>query len=470
MVRIQVNNNAITLHGSMKTLNEVYDSLAVRNPNAHYLRRYMKPGWDGKYHLIKENGTGKTGILPAVYSLLKEMGHKVEFEDFRGMEEIKYKIPKRLGTFKFRPYQVDALRAIARNKVGDLWFPRGIIKAATNAGKTAISAGIHKMFKQKTILLTNSTELFEQGLEEWEQLLPGKVGYVGKGKAVWNDFMVCMVKTLSNNARKYANELHKYKVVIVDECDLANNKTFDGVLKYLFNAPIKVGLTGTIFMSKLKKDELKAVYSKEKFGELLYDISNKKLIDEGYSSKVEIKIIKGNTKKVPTDLTWKEVYEKFIVLNGQRNKRVVKRVVTKYLAGKKPILVIGQRQKHIKIMYNRLSKALPGAKIGWVHHDRKGRFDIVNDFKNGYLEILVGSMILKRGKNFPLMQYMLNAAGGKGPEGAIQLLGRATRKHVSKEVTEYEDMWDEGNYLKSHSRRRVAYYKNEQIPVTNKYS
>ena len=351
-----------------------------------------------------------------------------------------------------------------------MYFPRGVLKIATNGGKTLLAAGLYLSFKQKTIILTNSTELFRQGLVEWEELLPGKVGFIGGGKVKWNDFMICMVKTLHNRRNEYASKIGEYKVVVVDECDLADNKTYKDVLKYLFNAPVKVGLTGTIYMSKLKKDLPKNMNLKKAFGEQLDEVTNRELIDKGHSSKVTVNFIKGNTLPVPKDLEFRDIYTQFVVKNKKRNIRIVKRVANKYLEGKKPILVIAQRQAHILKLYKRLKKKLPGAKIDWVHHDRKERFTIIDEFKDGHLEILVGSMILRRGKNFPLMQYMINAAGGKNPEGPIQLLGRAMRKHFSKEVTEYEDIWDEGQYLKSHSRRRAAYYKAEQIPVTNKYS
>ena len=70
----------------------------------------------------------------------------------------------------------------------------------------------------------------------------------------------------------------------------------------------------------------------------------------------------------------------------------------------------------------------------------------------------------------PLMKYMLNAAGTKSQANILQWIGRATRKSETKKKTIIEDFWDEGYYLKRHSRKRWITYKNEKFPVTNKYS
>jgi superfamily II DNA or RNA helicase len=109
-----------------------------------------------------------------------------------------------------------------------------------------------------------------------------------------------------------------------------------------------------------------------------------------------------------------------------------------------------------------------GLKVDWVHGERKDRHKVVRDFKNGKIDVLVGSYILKRGKNFPLMTALIHAAGGRSASTVLQVLGRATRKHESKEYTVVDDFWDTGKYLETHSRKRYKTYIKEQIKVFKK--
>lgn len=473
MITLRLNNTKFQVLGDLKIRNKLYALLAIRNQNAFYLRKYMPKGWDGKIHYMTDAGYVQAGLFTETVRLINEMGVEYKVDDLRELDRMKIKTVTQLGNLTPRDYQYAAVDALVTNMVGDTYMPRGIFKVATNGGKTIIAALTYKSFKKKCIWITGSKELFTQALKELEELIPGEVGWIGKEgkqKIKWNKFMVVMVKTASNMIHEIKNELTQYETLIVDECDLSDNKTFKSVLINLWNCPIKLGMSGTIFMSKLKKDEARNMNMRAMFGELLYDITNRKLIDAGHSSKVRVKFIRGNTDEVDPTLSYGEVYEQYIVNNKKRNLRIAKRVTKKFLLGYKPILVIAQRQKHILKLYRLLKKKLPGARIDWVHHARKERHEVVASFKDGFLDILVGSMILKRGKNFPLMHYMINTGGGKAPENPLQLLGRAMRKHSSKKFTTFEDMWDLGKYLKSHSRRRFIYYKNEQIPVKNKYS
>lgn len=65
----------------------------------------------------------------------------------------------------------------------------------------------------------------------------------------------------------------------------------------------------------------------------------------------------------------------------------------------------------------------------------------------------------------PLIKYMQNAASGDSQITALQLIGRAIRKHESKTKVYYEDFWDEGAYLRRHSKHRIMYYKKEGYKV-----
>lgn len=468
MIDITIKNSVSKVSGLAKDTLKVYKAFGVKNPNAFFLRRHMPKGWDGQFHFIKDNGNFDTGLLPRVIEFCKEVGIKYELHDERDKKFLKRaELVTHNASWEYRDYQLEAVKSVVDLKIAGKRFPRCTIKAATNAGKTGISAGIYLSYKKApTIFLMNSKELFDQALEELPVLLGESVGQISSKKIEWADFMVVMVQTLKNRLNTITPKLANYKVLIVDECDLAANKTNKKVIGALHTTVVRVGLSGTVNASKLKKDQIKNWTIEGFFGPEAYDISNRALIDKGVSSEVAVRFIKGNRDTIEAN-GWQDEYEKGIVENKLRNKKCLKRVMYHLSKGRSNQLIIAQRHKHIMNLLDLFNKAKKKGLlekdivIDWVHHERKDRAKVVAAFKEGKVDILIGSMILKRGKNFPLMKFMINAGGGKGIENTLQLLGRAFRgcKH-------YEDFLDRGEYLSKHSRRRYIYYKNEKLKVS----
>lgn len=468
MIKITVTNNICELGGLLKEQNKLFEAFKVRIPGAFYLRKYMPRGWDGKKCYITEAHRFKTGLLPDILRKCEELKIEYTLIDNRPLKLIrKPEFTRDLcppyemrGKYK---YQGDAVKALIKNKVGGLKFQRGGIKVATNGGKTVISSGIYMAYQEPTIFLMNSKELFEQALKDIPKIIDERVGIIGKGKVIWAKFMICMVGTMKSRMPSIKQKLQEYKVLIVDEGDLVDNKTNKTVIQNLYNTMVRVQLSGTLNASPLKKGLIHNMNVKEFFGDIIFEVTNRELIDLGISSEVEVKFLEGNIDPM-IGYGYPDQVEHGIIVNKDRNRKIIQRSLYHALEGRRNQLIIAQRHRHIKRIYNRLVKAHIGLNIDWVHHSRKDRFQVVDKFEKGEIDILVGSMILKRGKNFPLMNYMLVAGGGKSPANILQLLGRAFRgcKHM-------EDFWDEGKNLKQHSRRRALFYKKEKIKVINNF-
>ena len=86
-------------------------------------------------------------------------------------------------------------------------------------------------------------------------------------------------------------------------------------------------------------------------------------------------------------------------------------------------------------------------------------------FRSGEIDILVSTTIIARGKNFPKLRYMCNAAGMSSEEKTIQFLGRLVRTFKGKNKVYLDDIQYQGKYLSRHSRRRARYYKDENLKV-----
>jgi superfamily II DNA or RNA helicase len=282
--------------------------------------------------------------------------------------------------------------------------------------------------------------------------------------------MIVMVKTGLNKIDEIHNDIAKYRVLLVDECDLSTSDTYKNFIKYTYRCYWKIGMSGSALVDKRKSKLQKNETIRAQFGEVLGEITNKEQIDKGYSAKVIVNIWKGNTEvKIKGDFP--QEYLRGIIESPERNKKVIKRLKTHIRKQRLPILILVKNHAHIKKLFPKIEKVARknGLKADWVHHKKKGRFDISKKFKDGNLDILLGSYILKRGKNFPLMRALINASGGDSMENTLQILGRATRAHESKTKTYLDDFHDEGVYLKRHANRRYRVYRDEKLRVIRRY-
>lgn len=466
---LEVNNNKTRLSGSLKILNQLDKDFAIRHPNAFFLRRTMGRGWDGKQHYLTQAGYIKTGLLPKMINKIKEHGHDVEIHDYR--ETLPKPImPKIIGEHTPRPYQEKAIKSIINNHIGDFYFPMGVINAATNAGKTTIAAGIWEAYNRDVpaILLINDGDLYNQFLDEIPKLV-GKenFGYI-RGKDIkFNKFTIAMVQTLTRRTVEFARELSNFGICLVDEADLADNKTYKRCIEKLYNTSVRVGLSGTIYMSKLAKDKLKNENLRCFLSDEVFTITKREMIDKGFSTELVVKIIKGNIKPGMKG-SYQEEYKNLITNNDDRHLVSAKRTEWNLNKGRLPALIVCQFHEHIDNM-EKVYREYFGNKyrIVTVHHETKNRKQIFQDCRDGKIDILISSFIVKRGKNLPLLKYMQNAAGGDSNETISQLMGRMERKHQSKSKSYIDDLWDDGYYLKRHSNHRVVYYKKEKIKVIN---
>ena len=479
MVTIAINNNKCKIECTAKLRLQLQKAFKIRHPNAFFIRKggYAQPGWDGKIDFITDAGYFKTGLLPQVCKWLDETKEEYTFEDHRLEFNVKPLVPKSIGDFTLvgdRRYQRQAIKSIIFNNIKGLVFNIGVINAATNAGKTTIMAGLYLSYHRKipAIILLKDGDLFEQFKKEIPQLIGEEdFGYVRGKEAKWNNFTIAMVQTLSRDIKKYKKELTRFGMVLVDEADEGESKSFRTILTNLYNTRIRVGLSGSIYMSKLAKDKPKTQALKSFFGDQVFEITKKDMVASGHSTPVVVKIHKGSDyKPIPKD--WQLEYDTNITNNIDRAKKGLKLLEFNAKLKRLPALVICRYHKHIELLYDLYNKKL-GEKYrvemvhGGIHS--KIRKELLEDFRVGKIDILISSFIIKRGKNHPLIRYIQNAAATDSQETISQIMGRGERTHESKKIYYLDDFFDKGSYLQRHSKHRVIYYQKEGFKVIKKY-
>lgn len=460
----------------LKFAQKLYQEFSVRHPNAFYLRTRQRgmQNWDGKIHYINKHGEFKIGFLPAVYEKCIEYGIKPKVVDMRKPLPKVKRVVTKIGKYKLRPEQEKAVKAIISNQVGNSLFQIGVLDYTVNAGKTLIMSSLYLSYKRqlKTLLITNDSDWLNQAREEFKQYLPGEDITFVQGKVLnWSNFTIGMVQSISRNMRFYQQELSKIDMVLVDEADQGGSKQYQNVLTRLFNTRVRIGLSGTIYMSKLAKDKVKNMNLEGFFGKVVAEFKLKDSIKKGYSTKTIVKMVPsrpwyGNWES--EFVTYKDIYDDSITLNRYAKRMAYARLKWNINQGRYPALVVCKHIAHCENLYKFFKKKLGDAyNLSYVHVNTpsKLRQQIMKDFREGKIDILVSTTIIARGKNFPKLRYLLNAASMNSQEKSIQFLGRLVRTDESKNKVYLDDLHYPGNYLSRHGRHRKQYYQKQELKV-----
>ena len=445
-VKIIIENcNNCSLDVSAKIGLKLYKEFSIKHPNAFYLRGKVK-NWDGMVHFINKGAQFKIGLLPLVVAKCKEFGYKVKVIDTRPKLELPKKPVTKIAQFDLREEQIQAVSSILYNKVENIPFHIGVIDYTVNAGKTAVMVALYLSFKRKlkTLLITNDSDWLNQAKREFKDYLPNEQVTFVQGSKVdnWSNFSIGMIQSLSRNVKKYQRELTKIDMVLVDEADLAGSKSYQTVLTHLYNTRVRIGLSGTIYMSKLVRDKLKNMNLRAFFGDIIAQFKLSESIKKGYSTDTEVKMVDANF--------WYNNY------------------VYNISYGRLPALIVCKFIKHAENIYKYIKKHLDKKyTIAVVHVETKDkeRRDIMERFRQGKIDILVSTTIIARGKNFPLLRYMINAADMDSQEKNIQFLGRLVRTHEGKDKAYLDDIHYPGKYLNRHGNHRRIYYQKQNLKV-----
>lgn len=473
------NTNQCELDVPLKIAQRLYKDFLVKHPNAFFLKTKVKGmrDWDGNVKFISQTGVFKIGLLPLVINKLKEYGYVkgVKVIDMRKPINTKPKIVKEIGNYKLRPEQIKAISSITNNKICNVPFHIGVLDYTVNAGKSLIMSALYYSFKKelRTLLITNDADWLRQSKQEFTQYLPNEpITFIqGKVNGSWNNFSIGMIQSISRNLRYYQNELSKVDMVLVDEADLAGSKQYQTVLTHLINTRVRIGLSGTIYLSKYAKDRLKIMTLKSFFGEVLAQYKLKDSIKDKHSTQTIVKMVPpgkwfGNW--VSSEVDYSSIYNDTITKNKYAYQMALDRIRYNLKYNRIPALVVCKFVEHCENLYRYFLKELGDTyNIAYVHVNTptKLRKKIMEDIRSGKIDILISTTIIARGKNIPKLKYLLNTASMGSQEKSIQFLGRLVRTSEDKSLVHLDDLQFPGNYLSRASKRRKMYYQSEGLKV-----
>lgn len=274
-----------------------------------------------------------------------------------------------------------------------------------------------------------------------------------------------MVQSLSSNIKRYQRFLSEIDMVLIDEADVIDNKTYKTVIQHLYNSRIRIGLSGTIYMSDQKKKLIHNLNIMSFIGDKVNQVKLVDMIEKGYSTPITCKLVYAPF-KYSKEVDYPTEYKEVICDNKEAWKFSLDR--TRYNLKRKrlPALIVCKFIDHCENLYKYYVKHLGNDySIQYVHHKTKGRDKILQDFREGRIDVLIATTIISRGQNFPELKYLQNTASMDSNEKSIQILGRLARTHMNKKKAYLDDLQFPGHYLKRHGNHRKTYYQKENLKV-----
>jgi superfamily II DNA or RNA helicase len=431
----------------LKALCELY---SFKAPGAEYSTSYKRRQWDGKIRFISRGGVFKTGLLSRVLADLKKID--CEPEIFGDLHHIitKHKLDYTIQGFTYYDYQKELIE-IGLGKM------RGIIKSPTGSGKTLIMAGLIKALEgRKMVILFNAKQLLTQTYDFLTETCGmDNIGLCFGEGYIYGDIMLCTVQSIE---RILDTHLEEAEVLMVDEChEFANGKTTLAALRSFPKALYRFGFTATPPSDSIPRYNLEG-----SLGPVEQVVSTADLVDEGTLTKPIIQLIdrQYSASGADEDLGFLDVYEDYIVNNDARNeiiKEIVNDIRRKHDNAR--ILILTKSLGH-----GRTLEKLVGGRCDFLEglNSISERYSSITRFRNHRgPSVLIGTKILQTGINIEEITHFINARGMKSEIATLQALGRALRRHDSKDVVYIYDFLDKEKYLRQHSTARKRHYENE---------
>ena len=450
-MKIEVNTlNSRLITDNPKIIDALYRLYAEKVPGYQYSRAYKNKHWDGFTHFVSKLGIFKTGLLSRVLEDLNKVGANPEVEYTPSLPSI---TPNdwELKNFKYYDYQRDfILKAIEEH--------RGIIKSPTGSGKTLIMAGLVKALAgRKMVILFNAKQLLTQTYEFFTKNCNlDNIGLCCGEGYIYGDTMLCTVQSIEKILDTHLKET---EVLMVDEChEFANGKTTLAAIRAFHKAQYRIGFTATPQSFHIPKYNLEGA-----LGPVWEVVDTSGLIDSGKLTKPVIQLINRpyNASGIDDNMSYTEVYHSYISANDSRN-NIIKDIVNeiKQKNKKSRILILTKSLDHGRALEDLLRDGdvqfLEGAtSLG-------ERYKSIAKFRRATgSSVIIGTKILQTGINIEEITHFINARGMKSEIATLQALGRALRRHETKEKVYIYDFMDKEKYLKEHSYSRKQHYEKE---------
>lgn len=470
MATVYINNTVSKWEASEEEEKIIIEANSAQYKNFRHVPGYQTGAWDGLVRMYNQRSrTLPTGLVEETIEALEEAGYYTEeyCEDIPPLKdregaEIYYELDE--------GHQLRCLEAMCRNE-------RGIIHAATNAGKTKIAQAWCALHDVKVLYLVPSKELLKQTVQSFSASTNLDVGYISAehGWKLGRDVTVCLVSSVAKRKSKKTKKILNQKAVdgfkaiakdfgavIVDECHHLTADTWRWVLKQLTNASYRYGLSGSPWEHD---NEAEALRVKALLGPVIAEVYNDELIEKGWSAKPTISMI-----DVPCSYELQlddyiDIYDEGIVRNTLRNSMIIS-ICREFQQNNETCLIVCNRLEHCEALSDMLEVSEIEHRTIIGGSNPRERDEDLACFKAGYFPVLI-STVLSEGVDIPSLNGIILSSGGKSSKQMLQRVGRGLRKKsTGKNEVKIFDFYDNSHtILENHSCQRMKLYEKECFKV-----
>lgn len=400
------------------------------------------------------------GFLPLIRKAAEGGGFPLEVSDIR-------KRPcEPLGgarTDYLRDYQAGALeRVLGRSSASGGPLERGIIQAATGAGKTEVFTALTQVLPCRWLIVVPGNDLLGQAVARIKLRTGQEPGACGDG--IWNARRVTVATYQTLHARRGTIEgrqlLALTEGLVCDESHGCGEGVVYDIAQACVNAYWRFGFSAT----PLARGDRKSLFAVGAFGPVIYKISAQSLIERGFLSKPTIRVCSFRHDPMAlVGMEYDELYNAAIVRNAARNAVVLDVCLNR---AQRPGFVFVERVEHGRELTRLLTRAKLNVAFRWGAFSSETRKDAIQKLRRGELDFVVCNRIFNQGVDVPELKSCVNAASGKSTIQTLQRLGRGSRVTETKTTFEMWDFSDQGHrWLEEHSRARVRAYEKESYAI-----
>lgn len=498
---IRVQNVELFLEGDVprEVVDEIQDALSYVIPNYKFTTRYKQQEkqaalglfkgelWDGTITIAKRfyKGNGvlrsPSGLLSYIKEILSANGVSYNVRD------------ERPGTIPAPGYSTPglALRDYQEKSVmKGLNRTRGVLKAATGAGKTEmVVAMVARAAVFPAVFYVTSCDLLEQAYDRFKKYVryngaETEIGRVGGGHCEIHPITIATVQSCQRaldgkytkrkdddyqpddrtkfteaQKRTIKDMVKEAQFAYVDECQHVSCETIQSIMSNSHRAKIRVGGSASPW-----RDDGLDILIEACFGRRFCDIDASFLIRNGYLVKPWITFNHFNQALGPA-ADWHAHYSTYVVQNDERNAWIAERAAHHMERGR-PTIILVKWTEHAEI----LQDLIPGSKIltssGKKKKSPKKRKEILDEMRAGETKCIIGTSLLDEGVDVPSASAGIFAGGGKSSTRELQRVGRFIRKDPNdpdKNAAFIDEIYDHTRWLRHHAshRRKILLTEKE---------
>ena len=360
---------------------------------------------------------GRTDLIPPDYDIIdKRVKSSVKLPEFK---------------FKLRPSQ-----NMVYSEVND----NAIINAWVSWGKTFTGLAIAGKLKQKTLVVTHTTNLRSQWEKEVEKVFGFKPGRIGGG--VFNVEPPIVIGNIQSLYRRIKDIKHLFGTIILDEMHHVSSPTFTRIIDEM-PARYKIGLTGT-----LERKDGRHVVFRDYFGNHVLKPPKENFMTPTVDIvKSEVRFLDGR------NMPWASKVNHLCY--NREYVQSVSMIAAAYAAQGHKVLVVSNRVYFLKVCAELVGKNAVHVTGDMDHAERDKTIKQLKKDKN----VLFGTQsIFSEGISINELSCLVLATPINNEPLLTQLIGRILRKEEGKMQPVVVDINLRGKTAARQSNARMGYY------------